>query len=90
MKRKILIGLFSVMLISIGASYAGTLPQRAQQDINAQYGVITGRVFDPEGRPVSKAHVYAQRSDFSMGKIPSTYTDNQGNFLLKVWKREHI
>jgi hypothetical protein len=39
-------------------------------------------VVDADGQPVSGAEVYALKSDFTTGKIPTAHTDKDGTFLI--------
>jgi hypothetical protein len=74
--------LTSIILILLGEPYFASIPA---QDIMAFSGEVAGRVLDTEGCGVSKTTVFADKSDAPMGKRPYGYTDEQGNFLIKVW-----
>lgn len=84
MQGRLLVGLFITGgIAALCISYAMTRPQGSYQDVAPPSGKILGRVVDAQGQPVSGAKVHAQKSDFTMGRLPTAYTDNHGKFLIK-------
>ncbi|MGI9106688.1 MAG: carboxypeptidase regulatory-like domain-containing protein [Pyrinomonadaceae bacterium] len=68
----------SVLYVTTGTSHTSSSHVYPQEDHSL--GAITGRVLDANGQPVAGAEVHALKSDVTMGKIPTAYTDQQGNF----------
>lgn len=56
--------------------------QEHAKAVRSGFGAVEGRVIDAEAHPVSGAKVYATHGGGSLGRPPSTYTDDKGKFLL--------
>lgn len=81
----------TLMIVAIGVSYAVNRParirqhaaQHSHQDAAQSFGAISGRVLDPEGQPVFGAEVNASHTESGTGRVPTAYTDNQGEFQIR-------
>ena len=80
MLQRLFIFLFVGKIVIIGMVYAVSYPNHTQQDPSPQHMALTGRVLDPSGQSVPRARVYAQRSEFAIGRLPNTITNEQGEF----------
>ena len=56
--------------------------QEHAKAVPSPFGAAEGGVIDAEGHPVSGAKVYATHPGGSLGRPPSTYTDDKGKFFL--------
>jgi hypothetical protein len=75
------ISLLAGALVVFGVSYA--LTQSNHQDGAPYSRAIRGRVVDINGQPVSEATVHALKSELTIGRLPTAYTDQQGMFLIE-------
>ncbi|NOT64071.1 MAG: carboxypeptidase regulatory-like domain-containing protein [Acidobacteria bacterium] len=57
-------------------------PQRQKHDHTLKS--ITGLVVDSANNPVGNAKIFAENSDNPLGKLPYTYTDKEGKFIIKL------
>lgn len=58
-------------------------PNRARLDAQNTVGAISGRVLDTDSRPVSGLKVIAENIAVAHRHLPSSETDQEGEFLLK-------
>lgn len=83
MRTRLLINIFiAVGLLAVGMAFAVSRSTPKRQVVTQASGTITGRVLSPDGQPISAASVYAEKNDFTFGRLRMFPTNEQGEFTI--------
>lgn len=80
--KLLLLLLITTVVAAVSLTYATNTSSHAPLGVSSFEGRLEGKVLDAAGQPVSDAEVYALKSDFSSGKVPTAFTDEDGVFAF--------